>query len=74
MNMHTALRISAVVLTISLAALVCDIGSYLLHIAVAPKVKQALDIVGFIWPLALVFFGTYLRRVQAAAQNQGPSA
>jgi hypothetical protein len=73
MNMHTALRLSAVILTISLMALVSDIAIYLLHIAVAPKVKQALDVVGFIWPLALVFFGTYLRKVQAA-RKQSPSA
>ena len=73
--MHTALRLSAVVLAISLMALVSDIAIYLLHIAVAAKVKQALDVVGFIWPLALVFFGTYLRKVQqAATQKRSPSA
>ncbi len=71
MNTHTALRLSAVFLAISLAALVSDIGVYLLHIHLAPKIKSALDVVAFVWPLALVFFGTYQRKVQAeAVQNQ----
>ena len=74
MNIHTALRVSAIFLAISLAALVSDIGAYLLHIHLAPKIKSALDVVAFVWPLALVFFGTYQRRVQAAAQNQSPPA
>jgi hypothetical protein len=71
MNIHAALRLSAIVLAVSLAALVSDIGVYLLHIHLAPKIKSALDVVAFIWPLALVFFGTYQRRVQAeGGQNQ----
>ena len=73
--MHTALRLSAIVLAICIAALVSDLAVYLLHIRVAPKVKTALDVIAFVWPLALVFFGTYLRKVQAAAtQKQSPSA
>jgi len=73
MNMHLALRLSALVLAVSLAALVGDIAIFLLHIPVAPRIKTILDVTGFVWPLALVFFGTYLRRVQAAAQGRGPS-
>lgn len=75
MSTHAALRLSAVFLAISLAALVSDIGVYLLHIHLAPRIKGALDVVAFVWPLALVFFGTYQRKMQiAAAQNQGPPA
>jgi hypothetical protein len=65
MNPRLALALSAIVLAISVLALVGDLAIYLLHVAVAPKLKRALDVVGFIWPLALVFFGTYLRKVQA---------
>jgi hypothetical protein len=75
MNAHTAMRISAVFLAFSLAALVSDIGVYLLHIHLAPKIKGALDVLAFVWPLALVFFGTYQRKVQAeAAHIQSPPA
>ncbi len=75
MTVHTAFRLSAVFLAITLAALVSDIGVYLLHIHLAPRIKNALDVIAFVWPLALVFFGTYQRKIQAAAaQNQGPPA
>jgi len=73
MNLQLALRISAVVLAISLLALVGDLAVFLLHIPVAPRTKQVLDILAFAWPLALVFFGTYLRRSQAAVQDQNAS-
>ena len=72
--MHTALRLSALVLALSLVALVSDIAVYLLHIRLPANVKTGLDIAAFVWPLALVFFGTYRRKVQAAAENQSPSA
>ena len=75
MNMHVALRLSALALAVCVVALVSDLTIYLLHIHVAAKIKMALDTVAFVWPLALVFFGTYLRKVQAAsAQNQTPSS
>lgn len=64
MNPKLAYRLSAAVLAVCLLALVSDLTIFLLHIAVAPKVKQALDIVAFAWPLALVFFGVYQRKVQ----------
>jgi hypothetical protein len=74
MNPRLALALSAAVLAISVLALVSDLAIYLTHITVAPKVKQALDVVGFVWPLALVFFGTYLRKVQALkAAERAPS-
>ena len=73
MNIHVALRLSALVLAISLLALASDLAVYLLHIRVAPRIKAALDVVAFVWPLALVFFGNYRRKIQAeAAQNQQP--
>ena len=75
MNMHVALRLSALALAVCLIALVGDLAIYLLHIHVAARIKTVLDTVAFVWPLALVFFGTYLRKVQAAsAQNQNPSS
>ncbi len=74
MNPRLALALSAAVLAISVLALVSDLAIYLTHITVAPKLKQALDVVGFVWPLALVFFGTYLRKVQALkAAERAPS-
>jgi hypothetical protein len=72
MTITLALRLSGAVLALSLLALVCDVAIFLLHIPVAPKTKQTLDIAAFVWPLALVFFGTYLRKAQAAAQRQNP--
>jgi hypothetical protein len=66
MNDLTALRVSSVVLAISLMALGSDIGVYLFHVTLAPKYKTALDVAAFIWPLALVFVGTYRRRLQAS--------
>jgi hypothetical protein len=74
MNPRLALGLSATVLAVCLLALVSDLAIYLMHIAVAPKLKQALDIVAFVWPLALVFFATYLRKVQTASQAKTPSA
>jgi hypothetical protein len=65
MNPRLALALSTVVLAVSVLALVSDLAVYLLHLAVTPKLKRALDVVGFVWPLALVFVGTYLRKVQA---------
>jgi hypothetical protein len=73
MSTQLALRLSAVVLALSLLALASDLAVFLLHIAVAPRTKQVLDVLAFVWPLALVFFGTYLRKSQAAAQDQGAS-
>jgi hypothetical protein len=73
MNIRIALRLSALILAISLAALAADLAVYLFHIRVAPRIKSALDVAAFVWPLALVFFGTYQRRVRvAAAQTQNP--
>jgi hypothetical protein len=65
MPIRLALTLSAIALAICLTALAGDLAIYLLHIKVAPKLKQALDIVSFIWPLALVFFGTYMRKAQS---------
>ena len=65
MNPRLALGLSTVVLAASLLALAGDLAVYLLHLAVAPKLKQVLDVVAFVWPLALVFFGTYLRKVRS---------
>ena len=75
MNMHTALRLSATVLAICIAALVADLAIYFLHIPVPAKFKTVLDVLAFVWPLVMVFFGTYLRKVQrAAAESRSPSA
>jgi hypothetical protein len=74
MNPRLALSLSATALAVCLLALVGDLTIYLMHVAVAPKLKQALDIVAFAWPLVLVFFATYLRKVQAANQAKTPSA
>ncbi|HEX4182311.1 MAG TPA: hypothetical protein VHY34_03550 [Caulobacteraceae bacterium] len=69
MNVRLALTLSAIALAICLTALASDLAIYLLHIAVAPKLKQALDIIAFVWPLALVFFGTYMRKAQSLKAN-----
>ena len=75
MNPRLALAISATALAVCLLALVSDLAIYLLHLTVAPKLKQALDVVAFVWPLALVFFGTYLRKVQnLKAAGRAPGA
>jgi hypothetical protein len=72
MNIRLALRLSAVALAVCLIALVSDLAVYLLRIHVAPTLKTALDALAFVWPLAMVFFGTYLRKVQA--EPKGPPA
>ena len=72
MTLQTAYRLSAVALAICLLALASDLAIYLLHIRVAPKFKQVLDVVAFVWPLAMVFFGTYQRKIHAAAQVRSP--
>ena len=74
MSTRIAYGLSALVLALSLAALVCDLGAYLLHIALAARLKRILDVAAFIWPLPAVFFGTYQRKMQAAAQDSKPTA
>jgi hypothetical protein len=74
MNLRLAFRLSAIVLAACLAALACDLAVYLLHIAVSPSFKRVLDVAAFIWPLPAVFFGTYQKKLQVAAQDRKPAA
>jgi hypothetical protein len=74
MSTRLAYGLSALVLALSLAALACDLGAFLLHFTFSPKLKRALDIAAFIWPLPAVFFGTYQRKLHAAAQDRNPAA
>jgi hypothetical protein len=76
MNMHLALRLSAVGLAICVAAMIANIAAYSLHLTMPPTVARVSWILGFAWPLALVFFGTYLRKVRqaGAAQEANPPA
>jgi hypothetical protein len=68
MNPRLALGLSTAVLSICLLALVSDLIIYLAHIPVAPRFKATLDVISFGWPLAMIFFGTYLRKVRAGGE------
>ena len=75
MNTRLVFVLSSIVLAACLLALASDVTLYLTHIAVAPRLKAVLDVLAFAWPLALLVFGTYLRKVRAgAAEVRTPSA
>ncbi|HEX4179463.1 MAG TPA: hypothetical protein VHY32_01605 [Caulobacteraceae bacterium] len=73
MNPRLALGLSAAVLAVSLLALVGDLAIYFAHMRVTRQLKSALDVIAFVWPLALVFFGTYLRKVRGGAPIKAKS-
>jgi hypothetical protein len=74
MSLRLAFRLSAIVLGVCLLALACDLAVYLLHISISPKLKRVLDVAAFIWPLPAVFFGTYQKKLQVAAQDRNSAA
>ena len=71
MNTRLVFVLSSIVLGVCLLALASDVTLYLAHIAVSPRLKSTLDVLAFAWPLALLVFGTYLRKVRATAAG-GP--
>jgi hypothetical protein len=65
MSILVGLRISYVVLTLSLMAVAAQIIAALMGHSFSPTVSKTLVMAGFIWPLALYMAAIYRRRVKA---------
>jgi hypothetical protein len=76
MKSKIALSICYVLLAICLAALVIDLGAYLVHIRLPDNIRLPLHVISFLWPLALALvaiFGWKPRTQPAAENKQNPT-
>jgi hypothetical protein len=76
MKSKIALRVSYVLLAICLAALVFDLGAYLMHIRYPDNIRLPLHVISFLWPLALALvaiFGWKPRTPPAGTDKSKPT-
>ena len=72
MKNQFGLRVCYVLLAICLAALVADLGGYLLHLGYPANIRVPLHVVSFFWPLALAAVVIFRWKPREAAPPAGP--